>query len=414
MAAQPSNPGNPSRINSLPDATPPTIARQWPSQSAGSQGMATESPAAEQPQVARHMPPAVQPSPSAVPDPGSVETGGPVEVEVFFATDRKSIVAIGSGDFLKTFKWPLLALAIASALGLWGVMQRRLTVGIVALLVLFAGVSTGYTALIEWQRLERLAANDDVRYTHELKVASAGEDPLDYGRCLVNIPPDHRVGYVDSPSLQRFEFSEDAQKHVILERVIRGPRDEFFADLNDRLNSSNGQTLVFIHGYNVSFESAVKRTAQVSYDLKFHGVPICYSWPSHGGLEDYTRDMANADWSVVHLQEFLTSLFQETGAERVHVIAHSMGNRALMQALDRLALQWHRQQTQDRDLVAGHDSGQGSSVQELLQSQTPPRFGQIIMAAPDIAPMSFGNAMPRPCGNSPVRLHCTLLRETGL
>jgi esterase/lipase superfamily enzyme len=31
---------------------------------------------------------------------------------------------------------------------------------------------------------------------------------------------------------------------------------------------------VFIHGYNVSFEDAARRTGQFAYDLKFVGAPI--------------------------------------------------------------------------------------------------------------------------------------------
>ena len=84
--------------------------------------------------------------------------------------------------------------------------------GIVAVLVLFAGVSVGYTSLIQWQRFQRLASNDDVRYTHELKEIRDGQESLDYGKCTVNIPPDHRVGFVDSPSLQRFEFTQNRLK----------------------------------------------------------------------------------------------------------------------------------------------------------------------------------------------------------
>jgi esterase/lipase superfamily enzyme len=37
---------------------------------------------------------------------------------------------------------------------------------------------------------------------------------------------------------------------------------------------------VFIHGYNVSFDAAVKLTAQLSRDMRFPGAPILYSWAS--------------------------------------------------------------------------------------------------------------------------------------
>ena len=314
---------------------------------------------------------------------------GQTRVEVFYATDRKSTAPIVHGDMWRNFQLPVFALAIALILGLWSISRRRLIPGVIAVVILAGGVMTGHSAMIHWQRVERLASNDDVSYTAELREIAPEEDPLDYGRCVVNIPPDHRVGIVDSPSLQRFEFVEDPDRHVILERVINTPRDKFFRDLNQRLANGSGDTVVFIHGYNVSFENAVKRTAQIAFDLKFAGVPICYSWPAHGGLEDYTRDMANADWTVTHLQHFLTSLFDETGAERIHLIAHSMGNRALMQALDRMALQWNQERNHALALASDPDSPDGTSIARLLRRSELPRFGQIIMAAPDISADEF-------------------------
>src|SRR5262249_2696270 len=34
--------------------------------------------------------------------------------------------------------------------------------------------------------------------------------------------------------------------------------------------------------FNVTFEDAVRRRAQIAYDLQFPGTPIRYSWPSQG------------------------------------------------------------------------------------------------------------------------------------
>ena len=54
---------------------------------------------------------------------------------------------------------------------------------------------------------------------------------------------------------------------------------------NDRLreevrDSRRKEAFVFIHGYNVAFDDAIYRTAQIAYDLSFDGPPILYSWPS--------------------------------------------------------------------------------------------------------------------------------------
>ena len=42
--------------------------------------------------------------------------------------------------------------------------------------------------------------------------------------------------------------------------------------------------VVFVHGFNVNFEDAVYRTAQITYDLQFDGAPFLFSWPTSGNI----------------------------------------------------------------------------------------------------------------------------------
>ncbi len=67
------------------------------------------------------------------------------------------------------------------------------------------------------------------------------------------------------------------------------------AGMRDR--ASCRDVLVFVPGYNVSFVNAVRRTAQLAYDLDFGGVPVLYSWPSAGSAAAYVADGAAADFS---------------------------------------------------------------------------------------------------------------------
>ena len=176
------------------------------------------------------------------------------------------------------------------------------------------------------------------------------------GTCRVSIPKGHRVGHLESPAWWKLQFREDPSKHVVLLGVTPLPE----ADMYARLKASLAQTgeealLVFVHGYNVTFEEAARRTAQIAYDLGFDGVPAFYSWPSNGDVLDYPRDEADVQWSVPHLKAFLQDLVAESNAKKVHLIAHSMGNRALTAALQSIA--------------AEHDA---------------PLFNQVILTAPDI------------------------------
>ena len=52
--------------------------------------------------------------------------------------------------------------------------------------------------------------------------------------------------------------------------------------------------LVYVHGYNMSFDETATRAAQLAYDLDFPGLPFFFSWPSAGKLLGYLRDADSA------------------------------------------------------------------------------------------------------------------------
>ena len=161
---------------------------------------------------------------------------------------------------------------------------------------------------------------------------------LSYGFCDVSIPLDHRPGELESPSIWRLEFRANPEKHVVLQSVAGQDKERFFADLAARVRSADGHKLfVFVHGYNVSFANAARRTAQISHDLSTDlGVdlaPVFYSWPSQASLGGYTVDEANIEWSQSNLKSFLIDVATRMGSDQIYVVAHSMGNRATTRAL---------------------------------------------------------------------------------
>jgi esterase/lipase superfamily enzyme len=74
----------------------------------------------------------------------------------------------------------------------------------------------------------------------------------------------------------------------------------------------------------------------LAYDLGFKGPAIAFSWPSQGTLLGYNRDARNVELSADSLRTVLSDLSRTAGVQRIHVIAHSMGNRALVGALCKL------------------------------------------------------------------------------
>ena len=98
----------------------------------------------------------------------------------------------------------------------------------------------------------------------------ASRSSITYGTCDVSIPRDHRMGQLESPSVWRLEFREDPEKHIVVLGTAISSKDKFFSDVAARVRQSpRNSSLVFVHGYNVTFEDAAKRTAQITYDLGF-------------------------------------------------------------------------------------------------------------------------------------------------
>ena len=157
---------------------------------------------------------------------------------------------------------------------------------------------------------------------------------LQYGVCMVSIPHDHKIGEIERPSIWRLEFSEDPEKHVVIHSINLLDKDNFFKKLSNNIQKSDKKSsFLFVHGYNVSFADAAKRTAQISYDLLFDGEAVFYSWPSRGITADYTVDEANIAWSETNIKNFLADYLTRTKADDIYLVAHSMGNRGLTKAL---------------------------------------------------------------------------------
>jgi len=161
---------------------------------------------------------------------------------------------------------------------------------------------------------------------------------LNYGECQVSIPAIHKLGRLESPSILRLEFRPDPERHIVLTKVISLAEAEFVDHVAAAVAASpEKDAFVLVHGYNVTFEDAARRAGQFAYDLSFVGAPIVYSWPANGRVLDYSADEANVIWTAPHLQRFLSLMIERSGAKKIHVIAHSMGNRAVCDALKSLS-----------------------------------------------------------------------------
>jgi len=60
---------------------------------------------------------------------------------------------------------------------------------------------------------------------------------------------------------------------------------------------------------------------------------MLYSWPSQGSATAYSVDEASVQVSGRRMADFLETVVAQSGAQHIHLIAHSMGNRALIEAM---------------------------------------------------------------------------------
>ncbi len=191
-------------------------------------------------------------------------------------------------------------------------------------------------------------------------------DGLNFGVVRVRIPEDHKVGTIRLPGgISIFGYQTDPfdpKRHFHMrsrQLVTRAEWDGFVRELKPT------DALVFVHGFNNTFDDAAFRMAQIVWDLGYRGLPVLFSWPSRAGVLDYQYDRESALASRRRFIELLQILQKDHAVERVHVLAHSMGNFLVLDALANVA---------------------GTS--------DPLRIAELIMAAPDIDRDQFLQNVP--------------------
>lgn len=159
---------------------------------------------------------------------------------------------------------------------------------------------------------------------------------LSYGSCKVSIPPHHVIGKIESAKFF-FQDESDVSSYIVVGDGESYSAEEFSSRIAQSANAGSRSSLIFVHGFNVSFEDAAKRTAQMAYDLNFQGAPIFYSWPSVGSISAYPADEATIGWAEADFYKFLVARLEQPEIDKFFLVAHSMGNRAVTDSLVRLA-----------------------------------------------------------------------------
>lgn len=184
-----------------------------------------------------------------------------------------------------------------------------------------------------------------------------------YGEVLVSVPGNYERF---SGKLDLVKGTYVPGKSFFIEEVTRLDDGVWMRNLQARVEKDAGRSMiVFVHGFNVSFENAARRTAQIHYDLQSPGAPVFFAWPSRTGILKYWADEASVELSAAPLREFLDRVAKDSGAKTIHVIAHSMGSRALTRALADIGNEnQHKSERHPGERVA--------------------KFSKVFLAAPDL------------------------------
>jgi esterase/lipase superfamily enzyme len=156
---------------------------------------------------------------------------------------------------------------------------------------------------------------------------------LNYAAFKIAIPPDHRVGHIEWPTLAR----DPALSFATVQQEVLDKRT--FEQLVAARSSPRTplKTTLFVHGFNTNFQEALFRLAQMAADGDVAGVPILFAWPSEAKLTGYVVDKDAVAASRDQLAEVLTMLARNSDAD-VRMIAHSMGAWPAVEALRQLRL----------------------------------------------------------------------------
>lgn len=188
---------------------------------------------------------------------------------------------------------------------------------------------------------------------------------------VVSVPANRKIGEVQWP--KNDEKAADPAKDFTTVSVTPSDDDNTRAWFT-RVAGDKARLLMFVHGYNTRYETAVYRLAQISVDSGAEAAPLLFTWPSRGRLFDYVYDHDSANYSRNAFEQILTRAFESEAVKDITVLAHSMGTFLTMEALRQTAIR---------------------------RGGLPPKLRNVILASPDIDVMVFGQQIadfgkPRP------------------
>jgi len=183
--------------------------------------------------------------------------------------------------------------------------------------------------------------------------------PLTYGTCKVEFDP---IGFLKNAARHiSLRFPTELEEIIALTEMTS---DEFWSSFRESAGPGGRKVVFYIHGYNMDFDKACRRTALMMRQLGPDVVLLLFAWPSQNNFALYTKDETFLKTSMPDIRTVLEHMLAAFGNGVVDAIGHSLGTRGVTGA------------------IAG------------MEAQEAPLFDELVLIAPDMDRFDFENALP--------------------
>jgi esterase/lipase superfamily enzyme len=197
----------------------------------------------------------------------------------------------------------------------------------------------------------KMARNSPVLFATDRNDEKTGNLATRFGARRLD-PFEFSCGYLGAPARHSGEPSLPAAPLSLVKGV-----EDCAREIIARTRAAGASKILFvIHGFNIDFSGLMWRALQVASDLDYDGAIVGWSWPSEGSAFSYAYDEDSNAWSEPHLAELVSEIAAIAPDFQIDFVAHSMGNRILLQML-----------------------------REFAQAKSSIRIGAAVFAAPDIS-----------------------------
>ncbi len=165
--------------------------------------------------------------------------------------------------------------------------------------------------------------------------SGARGEAVSFENVVVSVPPDsvRMPGEVIYPPQNP---GDPAKQFVVrkIEPLAPAGARRWYA----RVAGPKKRVIIFVHGFNNTYEDAVFRFAQIVTDLAIEAAPVLFTWPSRGSIFDYLYDRDSAAFSRDALEEMIQEVTAAPDVRDVTLVAHIMGGWLAMESVRQYAI----------------------------------------------------------------------------